>query len=392
MTNLLLRLFVPNAAERSPAVHAAVGKLAGRVGIACNLLLACLKIAVGLLSGSVALAGDGINNLTDCASSAVTLLGFRMAQRPADGEHPFGHGRYEYISGVVIAALVLLAGVELGKSSFKKILAPQAVPFSALSIAILLFSIVLKLWMAVFDRRLSRMIRSATLEAAAQDSRNDIIATAAVLLSTLADGLLGIRLDGFVGLGVAAFILWSGIRLARDTVSPLIGMQADERTVKALTDLILAHHRILGIHDLLIHDYGPGHVFATVHAEMDASEPPLDAHDQLDHVEQEAMKQLGIHLVIHYDPIPEDGEWDGYRRLAKECAESIVPSATIHDLRISDYQGTQRLAFDLAVPYSLPESDAELTERLTAALHARGCHLPLTLRIDRRDTCIPQEQ
>lgn len=392
MTNLLLRLFVPNAAERSPAVHAAVGRLAGSVGIACNLLLACLKIAVGLLSGSVALAGDGINNLTDCASSVVTLLGFRMAQRPADGEHPFGHGRYEYISGVVIAALVLLAGVELGKSSLKKILAPQAVPFSALSIAILLFSILLKLWMAVFDRRLGRMIRSTTLEAAAQDSRNDIIATAAVLLSTLADGLLGIRLDGFVGLGVAAFILWSGIRLARDTVSPLIGRQADEGTVKALADLILAHRRVLGIHDLLIHDYGPGHVFATVHAEMDASEPPLDAHDQLDHIEQEAMKQLGIHLVIHYDPIPEDGEWDGYRRLAKECAESIVPSATIHDLRISDYQGTQRLAFDLAVPYSLPVPDETLTERLTAALLARGCCLPLNLRIDRRESIDAQEQ
>lgn len=390
MTKLLLRLFVPHAADAN--THAAVGKLAGIVGIVCNLLLACLKITAGLLSGSVALAGDGINNLTDCASSVVTLLGFRMAQRPADGEHPFGHGRYEYISGVVIAALVLLAGAELAKSSIQKILVPQAVPLSLLSIAILLFSMGLKLWMAVFDRRLGGIIHSTTLEAAAQDSRNDIIATAAVLLSTLADGLLGIRLDGFVGLGVAAFILWSGVRLARDTVSPLIGRQADQRTVQALTELILAHHRVLGIHDLLIHDYGPGHVFATVHAEMDASEPPLDAHDQLDHIEQEALKQLGIHLVIHYDPIAENGDWDGYRRLAKECAEIVSPSATIHDLRISDYQGAQRLAFDLAVPYSLPESDAELTEQLTAALHARGCQLPLTLRIDRRDDCPTQEQ
>lgn len=390
MTKLLLRLFVPHAADAN--THAAVGKLAGIVGIVCNLLLACLKITAGLLSGSVALAGDGINNLTDCASSVVTLLGFRMAQRPADGEHPFGHGRYEYISGVVIAALVLLAGAELAKSSIQKILVPQAVPLSLLSIAILLFSMGLKLWMAVFDRRLGGMIRSTTLEAAAQDSRNDIIATAAVLLSTLADGLLGIRLDGFVGLGVAAFILWSGVRLARDTVSPLIGRQADQRTVQALTELILAHHRVLGIHDLLIHDYGPGHVFATVHTEMDASEPPLDAHDQLDHIEQEALRQLGIHLVIHYDPIAENGDWDGYRRLAKECAEVVSPSATIHDLRISDYQGAQRLAFDLAVPYSLPESDAELTEQLTAALHARGCQLPLTLHIDRRDDCPTQEQ
>ena len=387
MTKLLLHLFVPNASEHTPAAHAAVGKLAGAVGIVCNVLLACLKIAAGLLSDSVAMAGDGINNLTDCASSVVTLLGFRMAQRPADGEHPFGHGRYEYISGVVVSALVLLAGVELGKSSLQKVFSRQAVPLSALSVAILLFSIGLKLWMAVFDRRLGQMIRSSTLEAAAQDSRNDIIATAAVLLSMLADGLLGIRLDGFAGLGVACFILWSGIRLARDTVSPLIGMQADERTVEALTKLILAHRRVLGIHDLLIHDYGPGHVFATVHAEMDASEPPLDAHDQLDHIEQEAMRQLGIHLVIHYDPISENGDWDAYRQMAKQCAAEITPNATIHDLRISDYQDTRRLSFDLAVPYSLPATDEELTERLTAALRRAGCDLPLTLNIDRRDDC-----
>lgn len=392
MTQFLLRLFVPNASEHSPAAHAAVGKLAGTVGIVCNVLLACLKVAAGLLTGSVAIAGDGINNLTDCASSVVTLLGFRMAQRPADGEHPFGHGRYEYISGVVVAALVLLAGVELGKSSLEKILQPQSVPLDAVTVGILLFSIALKLWMALFNRRLGKLVRSATLEAAAQDSRNDIIATSAVLLSFLADGLLGLQLDGFVGLGVAVFILWSGIRLAKDTVSPLIGMQADERTVEALTKLILAHHRVLGIHDLLIHDYGPGHVFATVHAEMDADEAPLDAHDQLDHIEQEAMRQLGIHLVIHYDPIAENSDWDSYRRLAKQCAAEIVPEANIHDLRISDYQGSRRLSFDLAVPYSLPLTDEELTRRLTAALHARGCELPLTLNIDRRDDCSAQEQ
>lgn len=387
MTRLLLRLFVPDAAGHSPAAHAAVGKLAGAVGIVCNVLLAGLKILAGLLSGSVAMAGDGINNLTDCASSAVTLLGFRMAQRPADGEHPFGHGRYEYISGVVVSALVLLAGLELGKSSLAKIFSPQAVPLSALSIGIALFSIALKLWMAVFDRRLGKLIRSATLEAAAQDSRNDIISTAAVLLSMLAEALLSIRLDGFVGLGVACFILWSGIRLARDTVSPLIGMQADERTVAALTELILAHRRVLGIHDLLIHDYGPGHVFATVHAEMDADETPLDAHDQLDHIEQEAMRRLGIHLVIHCDPVSESSDWDAYRRMAKECAAEIDPCATIHDLRIVDYQDTRRLAFDLTVPYSQPATDEELTARLTAALRREGCTLPLALNIDRRDGC-----
>ena len=385
MTELLLRLFVPNASLHTPDVHARIGKLAGIVGIVCNVFLACLKLVVGLASGSVAIAGDGINNLTDSASSIVTLLGFRMAQRPADEEHPFGHGRYEYISGVVVAALVLLAGTELAKSSFEKILSPESVPFSILTVGILLVSVVLKLWMAFFNRKLGRMIHSATLEATAQDSRNDIIATSAVLLSFLADGLWHIQLDGYVGLGVACFILWSGIQLAKDTVSPLIGRQADAQMVSQLTGMILAHKRVLGIHDLLIHDYGPGHVFATVHAEMDASEAPLDAHDQLDHIEQEAMRRLGIHLVIHYDPVSEDSEWAAYRKLVKECAYRITPDATIHDLRILDYRGKRKLSFDLAVPYSLPLYDEDILRRMKDALHLHGCSLHTEIQIDRTE-------
>ena len=237
MTKLLLRLFVPDASTHSPAAHAAIGKLAGAVGIVCNVFLAVLKIAAGLATGSVAIAGDGINNLTDSASSVVTLLGFRMAQRPADEEHPFGHGRYEYVSGVVVAALVLLAGAELAKSSFQKIVSPQSVPVDWLTVAILLVSILVKLWMAGFNRSLGKMIGSATLEATCQDSRNDIIATSAVLLSFLADSLLHIRLDGIVGMGVAIFILWSGVSLAKDTVSPLLGAEEQAWLAQATAPL-----------------------------------------------------------------------------------------------------------------------------------------------------------
>ena len=384
MTNLLLRLFVPNASQHTPAVHGAIGKLAGITGIVCNVLLASLKIIAGLLTGSVAITGDGINNLTDSASSVVTLLGFRIAQRPADGEHPFGHGRYEYISGVVVAALVLLAGAELAKSSFEKILHPEAIPFTALTLVILLVSIGVKLWMAGFNRKLGKLIGSKTLEATAQDSRNDVIATSAVVVSFLADGLFHIQLDGFVGMGVALLILWSGISLAKNTIDPLVGMQADEEMVRQLTELILAHERVLGIHDLLIHDYGPGHCFATVHAEMDAGESPLDAHDQLDHIEQEAMRRLGIHLVIHYDPIAENEDWTAYRCMADQCAAEIG-DASIHDLRIVDYQGQQKLTFDLAVPYSQPQTDEALTQSLTASLAEKGCKLPVEIHIDRRD-------
>lgn len=385
MTNLLLRLFVPHWSEHTPAVHAAIGKLAGLTGIVCNIFLAGLKILAGLVTGSVAITGDGINNLTDCASSVVTLLGFRMAQRPADGEHPFGHGRYEYISGVVVAALVLLAGAELAKSSFQKILHPQAVPFTALTLAILLLSIGVKLWMTVFNRKLGKLIGSKTLEATAQDSRNDVIATSAVLLSFLLDALLHIPMDGFVGMGVALFILWSGISLAKNTVDPLIGTQADQELVEQLRSLILAHQRILGIHDLLIHDYGPGHCFATVHAEMDAGESPLDAHDQLDHIEQEAMRRLGIHLVIHYDPIAETADWAACRAMAKDCAAALDAAASIHDLRIVDYQGQQKLTFDLAVPYALPQTDQALVDALAAKLREKGCPLPVEIHIDRQD-------
>ena len=384
MTNLLLRLFVPHSSEHTPAVHAAIGKLAGITGILCNVLLAALKILAGIITGSVAVTGDGINNLTDSASSVVTLL-FRMAQRPADGEHPFGHGRYEYISGVVVAALVLLAGAELAKSSFDKILHPEAVPFTVLTLAILLVSIGVKLWMSGFNRKLGRLIGSKTLEATAQDSRNDVIATSAVLVSFLADALFHIRLDGFVGMGVALFILWSGICLAKSTIDPLLGVQADEELVGQLTELILAHQRVLGIHDLLIHDYGPGHCFATVHAEMDAGESPLDAHDQLDHIEQEALQRLGIHLVIHYDPIAETEDWAACRELVQRCAQAITPAASIHDLRIVDYQQQKKLTFDLAVPYSQPQSDEALTEALTAALTGNGCALPVEIHVDRHE-------
>lgn len=379
MTNLLLRIFVHNRQDE----HAAIGALAGGVGIFCNVLLAVLKLAAGLLSGSVAIAGDGINNLTDSASSIVTFLGFRMAQRPADQEHPYGHGRYEYVSGVVVAALVLLAGAELGKSAIEKIFHPQAVPYSLLTVGILIFSIALKLWMAVFQTKLSRRIGSQTLEATAQDSRNDVITTSAVLVCILAERVLPFRLDGFAGLGVAAFVLWSGIRLCRETISPLLGMEADAETVRQLEALVLAHRRVLGIHDLLIHDYGPGQRFATVHAEMDAAETPLEAHDQLDHIEHEALQRLGIHLVIHYDPIVRQ-DWEPYRALAAQALAEIAPEAGIHDLRVVTYHREETLTFDLAVPYDLPMTDDALVQAVQERMKHLGCPLPVQISVDRQ--------
>ena len=236
MTELLLRLFVPNASLHTPDVHAKIGKLAGIVGIVCNVFLACLKLVVGLASGSVAIAGDGINNLTDSASSIVTLLGFRMAQRPADEEHPYGHARMEYLSGLVVAAMILVIGVELVKSSFEKNLHPTPVEFSALIIVVLVLSILMKLWMALFNRKLGQKIGSAALSATAADSRNDVIATGAVLLACVVGKLTGLRVDGYVGLLVALFIIWSGIGIAKDTIDPLLGAKPDEDILRLFTE------------------------------------------------------------------------------------------------------------------------------------------------------------
>ena len=267
MTDLLLRLFVKHASDTSdPAVRAGYGRLAGVTGIVCNLLLFALKLLAGTISGSVSITADAVNNLSDASGSIVTLVGFKLASRPADDEHPYGHARMEYLSGLAVAVLILVIGVELVKSSIGKILHPEAVEFSALIVVILVCSILVKLWMAVFNRKLGRRIGSAALTAAAADSRNDVISTGAVLLACIVGQLTGLKIDGYVGLLVALFILWSGVGIAKDTIDPLIGAKPDESLVHAIACLMTSHPSILGIHDLMVHDYGPGRRFASVHA------------------------------------------------------------------------------------------------------------------------------
>lgn len=307
MTDLLLRLFVKHASDTSdPAVRAGYGRLAGVTGIVCNLLLFALKLLAGTISGSVSITADAVNNLSDASGSIVTLVGFKLASRPADDEHPYGHARMEYLSGLAVAVLILVIGVELVKSSIGKILHPEAVEFSALIVVILVCSILVKLWMAVFNRKLGRRIGSAALTAAAADSRNDVISTGAVLLACIVGQLTGLKIDGYVGLLVALFILWSGVGIAKDTIDPLIGAKPDESLVHAIAYLMTSHPSILGIHDLMVHDYGPGRRFASVHAELDHRIDPLVAHEILDEIERQAKRDLHVDLVIHYDPIVTD--------------------------------------------------------------------------------------
>lgn len=369
MTQLLLKLFVKDHHNtQSSAVRGAIGTLAGTTGIVCNALLFLAKLVIGLLSGSVALLADAFNNLTDAASSITTLLGFRMAQQPADKDHPFGHARYEYLSGLAVAMLILLIGAELAQSSFRKIFHPQAMSVTAVTYAVLLLAILTKLWMFLFYRSLGKKIGSAALCATAADSRNDVIATAAVLIGCLSEDLLQLQIDGYVGLAVALFILWSGFGIAKETISPLIGQQADQQLLERITQLILRHEKVLGIHDLLVHDYGPGKCYASVHVEISAEENPLDSHDIIDDIERDAMAELNVHLVIHYDPVLHDDEQDRMREAVTRILEDISPELSIHDFRLLRYARQKKLYFDLEVPYSMKLTQQELKQRIEDAL------------------------
>ncbi len=384
MTRLLLKLFLRGQEGDTAAEHGAAGRLAGAVGIACNLLLFLGKLIAGLLTGSAAITADAVNNLSDGASSVVTLLGFRLARRPADRDHPYGHARYEYLTGLAVSAIILVACGMLAHSSLEEILHPEPLYFSTLTLGILTASVGVKLWMWRFFRALARRIGSTALEATAADSRNDAVATTGVLVSCLLGRAFGWAIDGYVSLAVSAFILYSGVRLARETISPLLGERADPALVENLTALILAHTGVLGLHDLLIHDYGPGQCFASVHVEVDGTQNPMVSHDLLDEIEQEALERLNVHLVIHDDPVlVNDREWNDLRTTVEELLKEFAPELTMHDFRIVREGGQRRLSFDLEAPYGLEVSAPALRERLEEALAARGMPWDITLRLDR---------
>lgn len=366
MTKLLLRLFVKNYRNTDdPKVRGAYGRLAGLVGLVCNLLLFAGKLVAGTLAGSVSVTADAVNNLSDASSSLVTLFGFKLAERPADEEHPYGHARMEYLSGLLVAVLILVIGVELAKSSIEKILHPEAVEFSVLTLCVLIASILVKLWMCLFCKKLGKAIDSTALEATAADSRNDVITTSAVLLGLLAGHFFRWLIDGWVGVLVAVFILLSGWSIAKETISPLLGKQADRELVRRISDLVLGHPKILGIHDLMVHDYGPGQCFATVHVEMDMHENPLVCHDILDDIERDALRELHVHLVIHYDPVvTDDVELNHMRALVEKKLKQLDPRLSMHDFRMVRGPQHTNLIFDLAVPFDLSGKTAELKRRI----------------------------
>ena len=384
MTNLLLRLFIKDCKNTdNSAVRAAIGKLAGMTGIVCNLLLAAGKLILGGIIGSVSIVADGANNLTDGASSVVTFLGFRMAQHPADKEHPYGHARYEYLSGLIVAVLILFVGVELAKTSFDKIFHPVSVPVSPAVLAILLGTAAVKLWMAGFFRTLGKRVNSVTLLAAAADSRNDILATSAVLVGCLVQYFFQVSIDGYVGLAMAVFILWSGISVVRSTVSPLLGQQADRELVKNIEKLILSHTPVLGIHDLLVHDYGPGQCYASVHVELSAEEDPLRCHDIIDDIEWDALQELNVHLVIHYDPVVQnDEEQNEMQEIVQQILSDLDPRLSMHDFRLVRGASQKKLVFDLSVPYSMIQDHTRIKTQIDEALQCLEKAYTTVIRFD----------
>ena len=382
MTDLLIRLFV-KAGEDQPGYRIGIGKLAGFTGIFFNSLLFLLKGAAGLLSGSIAIMADALNNLSDAASSVITLLGFHMAQRPADPKHPYGHARFEYISGLAVSFLILLVGFELMESSVGKLIHPTPLTITPVALGILAGSIAVKLWLFLFFRKLGRKIQSATLAATAADSRNDCLTTAGVLVCCLISLVFHLNLDGIVGLVMSVLIFISGIRATGETISPLLGKQADPELIRKLRELVLSHDKLLGVHDVLVHDYGPGHCFASLHAELDASEDPLQCHDLIDDIESDALERLNVHLVIHYDPVlTDDPEWNRMRGQVEAIVKDLDPGFSIHDFRMLRGAERQKLEFDLAIPYGTAMTPDQIKLHIYEALAQQGTAYPLLIRFD----------
>ena len=368
MIEFLARVFIRHRDTLSPsALRQAYGQLCGAVGIGLNLLLFAGKLFAGTISGSIAITADAFNNLSDAGSSLVTLLGFRLAGRKPDPEHPFGHGRMEYISGLAVAGLILLMGVELGKSSLKKILSPEEIVSSPLVLAILAVSVAVKLYMFYYNRSIGKKIKSAAMSATATDSLSDAVSTTAVLIATLVGQFTGLNIDGWVGLLVALFILFSAYKAAKETLSPLLGQTPDPEFVDRIEQIVLSYPEVLNIHDLIVHDYGPGRVMISLHAEVSADGDLLQLHDVIDNAEHRLKKELGCMAVIHMDPIiTNDAHTDALRMAVAEKVKSIDPRLTIHDFRIVPGSTHTNLIFDVVVPYDVKLTADEVRRRIGA--------------------------
>ena len=387
MISLLARLLIKPEGREESELRTAYGILCGAVGICFNILLFAGKFLAGRISGSIAVTADAFNNLSDAGSSIVTLLGFRLAGQKPDSDHPFGHGRMEYLSGLAVSMLILLMGFELAKSSLDKILHPEAVDSSPLVLVILCVSIAVKLYMFFYNRQVGKKLNSTAMQATALDSLSDSVATTAVLLATLVSQFTGWEIDGWCGILVAAFILWSGFGAAKDTMDPLLGTPPSHEFVEQIRQLVLAHPTVIGIHDLVVHDYGPGRRMISLHAEVPAAENVLELHDEIDNVERELKEKLGCEAVIHMDPVvTDDGVTAKTRKRVQELVHCIDDDIDIHDFRMVAGPTHTNVIFDAVVPFHFRLTDAQVEEKIRTAVRMLDGNYYAVVHVERSYT------
>ncbi|MCI5953890.1 MAG: cation diffusion facilitator family transporter [Lachnospiraceae bacterium] len=386
MITLLSKLFIKNREEvKDQKVRQAYGVLCGAVGIFLNLCLFAGKFIAGFISNSIAITADAFNNLSDAGSSIITLIGFKMAGQKPDPDHPFGHGRIEYISGLLVSVIILLMGLELLKSSVTKIIHPEELTFSPVILVILIVSILVKCYMFFYNKTLGKKLNSSAMMATGTDSLSDTLATTVVLISTLVAHFSGLAIDGWCGVAVGLFICYAGINAAKDTISPLLGQAPEPEFVNQVNSIVMAHEEVIGIHDLIVHNYGPGRVLISLHAEVPADGDILSLHDVIDTIEHELRDTLNCHAVIHMDPVQVgDPETDRLKGIVKECIAEIDPSLTIHDFRIVTGPTHTNLIFDVVTPYNFPMSDNELTAEITRRIQKENPSYYTVIEVDKK--------
>ena len=372
MSELLLKLFVPKGGADDPKVRTRCGLLSGITGIILNILLVAGKLTVGIIAGSVAIIADAVNNFSDAASSVITLIGFKLAGQKPDKEHPFGHGRIEYVAGLIVSVLIIFMGFELGKSSVEKIITPEKAEFSYVAMGVLIAAILVKFWMFYFNRKIAKRINSPSIKATATDSLSDVVATSVVLVALIVGQYTDLPIDGIAGLVVALFIFKAGWGAVKSTQAPLLGRPMSKELAEEIDKLALEHDDILGIHDLVYHDYGPGRAIVTFHAEVPADGNLMDTHALIDHIEREIGEKFGIEAVIHMDPIVVDGDTEEMRTLVEGVVKGINPEATIHDLRIAEWDKIHNVYFDVIIPYGMELSDEQIAEKIKADIKEKS--------------------
>ena len=385
MIGLLSRIFIKNHTDyKNPEVRRSYGFLTGIVGIILNFLLFSGKLFAGIITSSISIIADAINNLSDTGSSVITMVGFKLAGRPADSEHPFGHGRIEYIASLFVSALILFMGFELEKGSIEKIINPEDISFNVISLVILGLSLLVKLYIFLYNRKIGSLISSSTMKATALDSLSDCISTGAVIAGLIVFLIWGINIDGYVGVIVGLFIFKTGIESIKESITPLLGEKADEELITDIKETALSFENVTGIHDLIIHNYGVGQNMISFHAEVPAEMEFMEAHEMIDTIENEMKKKYGC-VTIHMDPVLKDNEQTiMYKKLVNDVISNINENLSIHDFRMTDGNINKNLIFDVEVPFGIKESDEEIKNRIIEEIKAYDSNLNVVIEVDKK--------